>query len=379
MPPVVSILPPELASQAVTMPYGPAEASVEMIAALGEVPVEYAAIRSHAALMDRPDRGVLEVTGADRVGFLNRMLTQELKDISPGSVRRSFWLGRTGRIESDLRVIHLPDRTLLEMDLFSCPRTLSSLEKYVITEDVRLTDISAGCRRLSLHGPRALAALNQAGATPNDLLEPARAAQITLASSPVLVFRDDTAGEIGLELLLPAAAAGEIYRLLLPHATPCGWMAYNTARIEAGTPLYNIDFGENSLPAETGVLNDRVSFTKGCYLGQEIVARMHARGQSKQTLAAIRLTPEPGAAGHDQESGLPFLPLSGESVLADTPEATPVGVITSSTLSPMLGAAPVCFAQMKPAFAKPDAKVRVQAEGRVLPGTVQPRLRFWSR
>ncbi len=125
------------------------------------------------------------------------------------------------------------------------------------------------------------------------------------------MLRDDSAGEIGLELIVPASGARAVFELLLTAAhspdehqhgapssddlvsrvrlRPAGWFAYNIARLEAGTPLYNIDFGPDSLPAETGLLHSRVSFTKGCYLGQEIVARMHARGHPKHTLVPIRM------------------------------------------------------------------------------------------
>src|SRR5262245_1256909 len=99
-------------AQAVLMPYGHDERDpgIPLVATYGELELEYAAIRKHAALYDQPHRAVIEVTGPDRIDFLNRMITQELKGLSQGEVRRAFWLNRKGRIDADLRVIELGDR-----------------------------------------------------------------------------------------------------------------------------------------------------------------------------------------------------------------------------------------------------------------------------
>jgi folate-binding protein YgfZ len=154
---------------------------------------------------------------------------------------------------------------------------------------------------------------------------------------------------------------------------PAGWHAYNIARIEAGTPLYNIDFGEQSLPGETGVLRDRVHFKKGCYLGQEVVARMDALGKPKQVLVALRF------AGN--ERGEVVQPFPGAHVMVMTEEsAQTVGAVTSSTISPMLGGEAVAFAQVKTKFAEDlSVALEVAAEGSRVRATVQPSLLFWVR
>ena len=171
---------------------------------------------------------------------------------------------------------------------------------------------------------------------------------------------------MGLELIVPASEALNIYTSFVeragehdghgaPHAgeaaarparlRPIGWHAYNIARIEAGTPVYLIDFGPDSLPAQSGVLHDRVNFKKGCYLGQEIVARMHSRGHSKSQLIAIRFEPE--ESSRDPETGLPPQPVTGAAVLLAAAEPMEIGTITSSTLAPMLSSSPIAFAHLK--------------------------------
>jgi tRNA-modifying protein YgfZ len=378
--------------------YGPPEADVQVVETFGELELEYAALRKACILLDQPYRAVVEVAGADRLDFLNRMLTQELKGFEPFQVRRTFWLNRKGRIDSDLRLLELPaGRTLLDMDTHAVGRTVEGLSAFIITEDVRLRDLSDAMHRLALHGPTAAALLREvsrpvAGPSLEDL-GPGRACVVAIGTHEVIVDRDDSTGEVGLELTLPSEAALAIYQQLVEtgqehgngaepasrfRLRPAGWHAYNIARIEAGRPLYNIDFGPDTLPHETGVLRDRVSFTKGCYLGQEVVARMESRGHSKRSLVAIRCEQQMLSA----EGGIPMprQPVTGSHLWpAADPAGDPVGVVTSSTLSPMLGAIPICFAMIKPGFRDPGTQLLIAAESVQIPGRVQEGLAFWKR
>lgn len=381
-----------------------------------ELELEYAAIRKHAALIDQPQRGLIVVTGADRLEFLGRMITQELKGLAPYQWRHSFWLNRKGRIDADMRVVALPDRIVLEMDIHAVARTLKGLGAYVITEDVTLTDATQLVHRLGLHGPRAIEALASivdetpvVGAsekgTPDrprlrDLAQ-GQSTMVTFGSSIVPIARDDSTGEAGLELFVPAEAARSLYEALMalahdhpepppgaagkprtPLLRPIGWHAFNIARIEGGTPLYNLDFGPSNLPHECGdeVLRSRVSFKKGCYLGQEIVARMDARGHPKVRLVALALE---GADARD-EHGTPRQPVTGGPVFAPVdgkpdPNAEPIGAITSSTVSPMRSSTPVAFAMVKFAMGEPGTKLYVAAEGKMVEATVQEKMAFWKR
>jgi folate-binding protein YgfZ len=177
-------------------------------------------------------------------------------------------------------------------------------------------------------------------------------------------------------VFVPASGLGRVWDALVSQhdataggrrrARPAGWHAYNIARIEAGTPLHHVDFGTESLPHESGVIGERVSFRKGCYLGQEVVARMESLGKPKQRLVGLRIAED-------------ALPVAGSPVFelgADGAPGNPVGSITSSTLSPMLGASSVAFAMVRTAHAEPGTVLGVPAEGVRATATVQPRLRF---
>lgn len=371
-------------SDALLLPYGPAGHTVDVIGAFQEVGLEYAALRKSAVLFDQPHTGVLLVRGSDRLAFLNNMITQKVIDLAPGQTRRSFWLSRKGRIDADLTVIAREDHLVILLDHHLAAPTAGALTNYLFSEDCTIEDATAGFSCLSLHGPAAPAVLAAAAGNPAlASLEPGANAAATIAGAPVVIDRDDLTGDPGLTIIAPRDQAEAVYdALLAPDANgtapkPCGWFAINTARIEAGRPLFNLDFAPDSLPAESGIIHERVDFRKGCYLGQEVVARMDARKARKQGLAAVRLDDETtGASG----AAPPPLPGVGDRAFsADDPEGNPVGAVTSSTISPMLSAAPVFFAMLRDAETAPGTRLLVEAEGRRVGARVQPSLRFWAR
>lgn len=358
---------------------GGAVLGCELVGSFGEVELEYAAIRRGAALLDSPHRGTLRVTGAasERRDFLNRMLTQELKDLAPGLARSAFWLNRKGRIEADLLLIELGDRMLIDVDIHQAASAAKSLSEFIVMEDVQIEDASSEFHHIALHGPRTTDILAACGLAQMPFATNA-AAFGEIAGVPVTIARRDQTGEPGFELIMPYHNAAMVWNHLLsiqnPQSTiqnlslrPIGWHAFNIARLEAGTPLFNIDFGTTNLPHETGILRERVSFTKGCYLGQEVVARMENLGKPKHTLISLRMKQD-------------LLPTSGEQVFSMNEDGSmkdEIGVVTSSTLSPMLSAAPIALAMLKTSNAVVGNVVLVNAEGAQTPATVCP-LRFWT-
>jgi folate-binding protein YgfZ len=349
----------------------------ELVAAFGEIEPEYAAIRRGAGLLDSPHRGTILVTGSatDRRDFLNRMVTAELKDLAAGMVKPAFWLNRKGRIDADLLIIELGDRMLIDVDIHQAAGAAQSLGAFLFAEEVKIADASARYHHVGVHGPLALQTVAIAAHDERFTLENDRCAVVPIDGAQVIAARHDLAGEIGLELIIEVEQVAAVWDYLLAadhvlaqdkrRIRPIGWYAFNIARIEAGCPIFNIDFGTTNLPHETGVLHDRVSFTKGCYLGQEVVARMESRGHSKGRLVGLRLS-------------APLLPTAGAQVFEskDGSMGDEIGRVTSSTLSPMLGAVPVAFAMIKSATAAPGTTVLVNAEGEQAEAVISG-LRFW--
>lgn len=386
-----------LQAEATLVPYGPVALQIELVESFGELDFEYAAIRKACVLLDQPNRGTIEIVGEDRADFLNNMLTQDLRALAPYRSAPSFWLNRKGRIVADLRVIELDGRTILDLDAHATDATIESLSGYVITEDVEIRDASERTHRLALHGPTSIellaAASTQREGVPLSDLAPGSACIVEISAREVVVHRVDTTGEVGLELTMDTDAVTEVNRRLIElgqpldgdgagslasrvRLRPAGWLAFNTARIEGGTPLFNIDFSAESLPAETGLIESRVSFKKGCFLGQEVVTRMHNLGKPKQRLVAFR----PGGEDLRDEHDLSRQPVGGAQVFAASdPTGDPVGVVTSSTISPMLGGVPICFAIVKGDHADPGTRLSVHAEGFLLTGEVRDRLAFYER
>jgi len=388
----------QLSAGAEFIDYGPADGGeIEFAQGFGHYEAEYAAIRQRVGLMHLPQRAVLRFTGADRQDFLHRMLTQEVNVLKGGSTVRAFQLNQKGRIVADILVHHGDEDTWLEMDRFDLPAVREMYESHLFADDVIIEDWTDQRTAFALHGPRS-----------EDLLrliseqDPEAVAQVpgthhvlTLAGVNVTVYRHDTCGVPGFGLWVPEEKAVDVYQALLsasgfeldqPDATtdpqaaaefaqrrraslrgrPIGWSAFNTARIEAGSPIFHIDFGQDSIPAETGVLEKAVSFTKGCYLGQEIVARMKSLGHPKRMLVGL-------CVEGDQ------LPVAGTQVTepadngADAPEATHqvIGGVTSSAVSPILGHQPVVFAVMKWGKHTPGTQVLIPAEGGLVRAEVQ--------
>ncbi len=351
----------------------------EVLAVCDSVETEYASIRRGAAIADLPQRGTIEVRGADRVDFLQRMITQDLRTLQPGRSARSFWLNRKGRIEADMILSALADVIVIDLPRMVAASTVASLSAFLFSEDVQIVDASAAQYRLAVHGPKSLSLLADSGvdSAALELLAHDGACTTTkLAGVHAVATRCDMLGTVGIDVSVAVADVPRVWDAWtslhdvaaggVPRARVCGWLAMNIARIEAGEPMFEIDFGTAALPHETGVIATRVSMTKGCYLGQEVVARMQSLGKPKQVVCALRL--EDGA-----------FPVEGSPVFLDRADGSAgeeVGVITSSTASPMLGSAAIAFATIRQAHAAPQSKLRALCDGQLVLATVQDSLRF---
>jgi folate-binding protein YgfZ len=335
----------------------------------GEPQAEYAAIRKAAAIVDRPYRGILELAGKDRHVFVNNFLTNQVWDkekkigLAAGQVVYGFFLNTKGRIVSDMNVIELGDRTWLEMEEEKVETVRGAFEKYLFAEQVKMKSLVGEVHELLISGPKAVEILN----VPQ--LEQLASTTIQLLHQPITAFRDDICGVTGYALMIPSAAVQQFWDHFTQGgqrefdddmrfrglARPCGWAAFNTTRIEAGRPLFGIDFDESVLPAETGLFERAVSLTKGCYLGQEIVARMHARGQVARKLVGIRMEND-------------ALPLAGTKIYDD--QQNEIGGVTSSTISPVLSNIAICLGYAKKPFFAIGTKLHIPAEGAMHIGEV---------
>jgi len=347
-------------------------ADLEIVTTFGQPEAEYAAVRKGAGLMDLPQRGVLELTGKDRLAFLNNLLTNQTWDkatksgLAAGTGVYAYFLNLKGRIVADMNVLELGERTLLEMDVRMVETIRKAFDKYLFAEQVKMGSLVGRVHRLAIHGPEARSILDDAaGATVPELGQLGSTQVAMFGVEGVVVFRDDECAVPGYHLIVPAERAAELWsRLLHQFSNPLelgkrrlrgiGWAAYNACRIEGGRPLFDIDFGnsanseQSQLPAEAGRFDRAVSVTKGCYLGQEIVARMHARQQVAKQLVGLRVNAD-------------ALPVAGAHLYDE--KENQVGMVTSSTVSPVLSNACIALGYLKKPFFALGTKVRVAAEG----------------
>jgi folate-binding protein YgfZ len=347
-------------------------AELEIVSTFGEPQAEYAALHKSCGAMDLPQRGLLELTGKDRLAFLNNLITnlvwtKETKSgLLPGQGVYAFFLNTKGRIITDLNVLERDDRTLLEMDGRLVAPVAAMFEKYLFAEQVKIADRTGALHQIALYGPGAADVLSAATGSPLPQLDLLSSSSIRLFDVDAIVYRDDPIGRPGYILIVPADAARTVWMKLLAQfgetgeigkrpLRPVCWAAFNAARIEGGRPIFGIDFDESVLPAETGQFNRAVSITKGCYLGQEIVARMYARQQIARQLVGIRMEDD-------------ALPIAGTKIFDD--QSNEIGGVTSSTLSPVLSNVAICLGYVKRPYFAAKTIVHVPAEGSIRKGTV---------
>ena len=246
----------------------------------------YDALRGGAAWMDVSTRGRIVGRGRDRVRLLHNITTNDVKKLAPGSGCYAFLLNPQGRIQADLLLFCFPDRLLLSVEPETREKVLQHIRRYIIADQVELEDVTAQLAEVALEGPAAEATLAAIGA-------PAPAAPFAHAPwENATIARASLTGEPGFRIFIPEGEkAGLIQRLEAAGAKPAGAEDARTVRIENEAPRYGEEIDDACLPQETGQMH-AVSFTKGCYIGQEIVERIRARGNVHRILRRIEL---PGA------------------------------------------------------------------------------------
>jgi aminomethyltransferase len=252
------------------------------------MPEGYESLRNGAAWIDLSARGVIIATGRDRVRFLHNLTSNHIKQLTPGRGCYAFLLNPQGRIQADLNIFCLPDRFLLDTEPETRERAPEHMRRYIVADQVTFEE--APLAALGVEGPRAAEVLS-------GLQAPVPEADYAHAAwEDAVVARVSAAGLPGFRLFVPAARKAEfVARLGVPEASPEAW---RTVRIEEGRPRYGEDITDANLPQETRQLHG-VHFTKGCYLGQEIVERIRARGHVNRLLVKLQLAgdapPAPGA------------------------------------------------------------------------------------
>jgi glycine cleavage system T protein len=323
--------------------------------------LEHRAVRERVGLLDLAFRSLIRVTGTDRTRFLNGMLTNDIGKLEGGWGCYASLLTPQGKIVADLDVYALLDCHLLELDSRWKEPVQDHLNKYIIADDVTFEALEDH-NLLALQGPGTLTLLQRL-LPGKDLPTGERiSAEVGLDGHRCRLLRASITGEEGYKLAVPEDIVGVVWKTLQQAgATPVGITALNTLRLEAGIPRFGVDFDQTNFPQEAGIEERAVSFTKGCYIGQEFVIRIAHRGHVNRRIAGLTIRREP-------------IPRPGDRVLREEKE---VGRITSAILSPTLGKI-IALGMLRRESQEPGTAVQVETQEGPVSAEVTP-LPFYRR
>ncbi|MXY97770.1 MAG: aminomethyl transferase family protein [Gemmatimonadetes bacterium] len=277
----------------------------------GDAAAEYRAVRTSAGLSDLSGRGKLRMTGADRQRFLHRVVTNDVEQLGAGEGVYACMLTPQGKIISDMTVHVREEDLLIDVEPGMADVLRNTLDRYALMDDVEIADVTARYGLIGVSGRRADDCIQDL-AGPLPPLSPGGHAEIELSGVPATVAWTHRTGERDYDIYVPADSADEIWKALLAGArdgegdgavggVPCVPIGYETLevlRVEAGIPRCTAELDDRIIPNEA-VKDRAVSFTKGCYIGQEPVVMMEHRGRPNRLLSGLVIEgetlPEPNA------------------------------------------------------------------------------------
>jgi folate-binding protein YgfZ len=317
-----------------------------------DAPGGYDAARSGAGLIERADRRRMLVSGRDRASYLQGLLTNDIAGLTAGTGCYAAYLTPQGRMIADLWVYELGDGILLSMIPDVKDTVLSKLDQFIFSEDVQLTDLSDTSASLAIVGPLAARVVGDVlESTDSDTLAalPEHGSLNARAQGhPVIVLRVSDLGVDGYELVArPNQLAALEAALSAKGAQTVTAAAIEALRIEAGLPRFHRDMDETTIPLEAGIESRAISQTKGCYVGQEVIARVLHRGHGRVVKKLVGLAVE-GAR----------VPAPTTTVDVDGRDA---GSVTSSVYSPSLRK-PIALAYVHRDFTAPGTVVTLDGE-----------------
>lgn len=317
---------------------------------------DYQAIREGAAIGAISERAALAVAGSDRASYLQGLLTNDIPALAPGTGCYAAWLSPQGRMLTDMHVLESGSMILLDVPADAAAATLQRLDQFVFSEDVQLGLLSDSLTGVWLHGPQAPAVIAQVatGAAGLEHWQNYQHAQFDFAGAPVSIVRIDQLGVPGFCVYIDRAQEPALLSALqAAGARPVGREALDAARVEAGYPVFGVDMTSSTIPLEAGIEQRAISFTKGCYVGQEIVIRVLHRGGGRvaKKLVAMRIDGGECAAG-------------AKAFSADRE----IGELTTTATSPRFGA--IALGYLHRDYVSPGTTVDVECSGGRRPATV---------
>lgn len=272
----------------------------EVVLAYGDEAAEYPALRQGAALHDASYRQVVRLVGPDRQSFLHGMVTQDISGLAAGQATYAAMVTAKGAMVADARVLNRGEDLLMDLEPGTGDKVLEFLGRYLISEDAELQDATPDFGVLRLLGPRTGEVLARAAATEGPAALALR--EVQLGGQPALAVGTPSPW-VGVDLVVPRAGLEAAWRALTQAgATPVGFGALERRRVEVGVPRYGQDMVDTTIPLEAN-LTHAISYNKGCYIGQEVIARATFRGHMNRKLAGLVLGEAEAAPGTPLRQG----------------------------------------------------------------------------
>ena len=308
----------------------------------------YDAAHRRAALIDRSGLGRIIVTGRDRASYLQGLLTNDIVALRAGQGCYAAYLTAQGRMIADMHVYELGDSILLTTAGDLKDMVQARLDEFVFTEDVQLRDLSESFAQHGVIGPEAARVVASLVGIPQSALaamDQHGNLRAQWQGGAAIVTRTSDAGEPGFDIYVETAHASALKAAVANAGVPLAdEQVAETIRIESGVPAFHRDMNEETIPLEAGIESRAISFTKGCYVGQEVIVRVLHRGHGRvaRKLVGLRLEGD-------------RVPAAGAAVRADNRD---IGAVTSSTWSPALKR-PIALAYVHRDFVTPGRVVTV--------------------
>ncbi len=324
---------------------------------------EYEALHHTAGLADLSPRGRVIVSGEDRITWLQSIISQDILPLQVGEGRYSAFMDHKGKMLSYFRVFIRPDTVLIEDVGEVGEQTFQALRKFLLYgTKAKMAKASDTEGLLLICGPQSTKILRGAFDIDVSALSPLGSASLTYDGSQCFVARTDETGGDDFELFVPKESLPSLWTHLLNIGNPLGLQPIGTAareiaRIEAGLPRLGLDINERIVPPEANLEGVAFSLTKGCYPGQEVVARMDTYGSVKRRLVGLVVE------GTEND-----LPEAGAKLFSGTRE---VGWASSSTFSRLLQK-PIALGFPLRDFTNPDTQLEVETQNRRVPARVSP-------
>lgn len=286
------------------------------------IEAEYLATQTGVAVLDLSRAGKLEISGRNAIQFLNGLVTNDIKSLAPGNGLLAAFLNVQGKVLALARIYRRESSFLLEIDESNREKVFANLSRFVPAGEFQVTDVSAELALISLQGPQSATLLTSlVGDTLGS--EPFSHIEGDIGDTHVHITRHSRFGRVGFDVFLPSGQLQQVWDRVLTAGTaygarPVSAAVLEVARIAAGVPREPQDVNQNHILLEAG-LDEAVSYTKGCYLGQEIIARIHWRGQPAKRLRRLRIKAE-------------RVPAAGTELIAS--DGKRVGEITSAAAVP---------------------------------------------